>query len=675
MRKRSHDTSRFIMGLPSEPRQAQKTIRQIYENMNYGFVKVAAAVPLVQVADCFYNIEKIEGLMRQASEKGVQIIAFPELSVTGYTCLDLFAQQTLLDGAEEALLQLVSNTADLDILTIVGVPLRTENRLINAAVVFQKGAIRGVVPKTYLPNYKEFQEQRWFTSVTELRESTISIGEEEYPMGSHLLFRSGRLTAGIEICEDLWVPVPSSSLLAMEGANIIFNLSASNELIGKHAYLRSLICQQSARCMAGYVYASSGFGESSTDLVFAGNGIIAENGNLLAESPRFMMEEQLVISEIDIDTLQNDRQVNTSFMYGTSGLPKEKAQVVDFQVRIPDGFSLTRPVDPHPFTPSGEALKERCEEIFHIQVAGLAKRLVHAHAQTAVVGISGGLDSTLALLVTVMTFDALKMPRGQIIGITMPGFGTTDRTYTNACDLIRSLGVTLKEIPIKEACLQHFRDIDHDPSVHDVTYENSQARERTQLLMDVANQKNGLVIGTGDLSELALGWANYNGDHMSMYGVNGSIPKTLVKYLVEWVANHKVDDASRLTLLDIVDTPISPELIPADENGNIKQKTEDLVGPYELHDFFLYHFLRFGSHPSKIYFLAQKAFAGIYDNATVKKWLYTFFRRFFQQQFKRSCLPDGPKVGSVSLSPRGDWRMPSDAVSRLWLEEIERINI
>lgn len=461
----------------------------------------------------------------------------------------------------------------------------------------------------------------------------------------------------------------------MEGANIIFNLSASNELIGKHAYLRSLICQQSARCMAGYVYASSGFGESSTDLVFAGNGIIAENGNLLAESPRFTMEEQLVISEIDIETLQNDRQVNTSFMYGTSGLPKEKAQVVDFQVRIPDGFSLTRPVDPHPFTPSGEALKERCEEIFHIQVAGLAKRLVHAHAQTAVVGISGGLDSTLALLVTVMTFDALKMPRGQIIGITMPGFGTTDRTYTNACDLIRSLGVTLKEIPIKEACLQHFRDIDHDPSVHDVTYENSQARERTQLLMDVANQKNGLVIGTGDLSELALGWATYNGDHMSMYGVNGSIPKTLVKYLVEWVANHKVDDASRLTLLDIVDTPISPELIPADENGNIKQKTEDLVGPYELHDFFLYHFLRFGSYPSKIYFLAQKAFAGIYDNATVKKWLYTFFRRFFQQQFKRSCLPDGPKVGSVSLSPRGDWRMPSDAVSRLWLEEIERINI
>ena len=643
--------------------------------MNYGFVKVAAAVPHVQVADCFYNIDKIEDLMREASEKGVQIIAFPELSVTAYTCLDLFAQQTLVNGAEAALIQLINNTADLDILTIVGVPLRTENRLINAAVVFQKGVIRGVVPKTYLPNYKEFQEQRWFTSATELRESTISIGKEEYPLGSRLLFRSGRLSVGIEICEDLWVPVPPSSLLAMEGANIIFNLSASNELIGKHAYLRSLICQQSARCMAGYVYASSGFGESSTDLVFAGNGIIAENGNLLAESPRFTMEEQLVISEIDIETLQNDRQVNTSFMYGASGLLKEKAQAVDFQLRTPNGFSLTRPVDPHPFTPSGDALKERCEEIFHIQVAGLAKRLVHTHAQTAVVGISGGLDSTLALLVTVMTFDTLKMPREQIIGLTMPGFGTTDRTYTNACDLIRSLGVTLKEISIKEACLQHFHDIGHDPSVHDVTYENSQARERTQLLMDIANRKNGLVIGTGDLSELALGWATYNGDHMSMYGVNGSIPKTLVKYLVEWVANNKVDNASRLTLLDIVDTPISPELIPADENGNIKQKTEDLVGPYELHDFFLYHFLRFGSHPSKIFFLAQNAFAGIYDKATIKKWLYTFFRRFFQQQFKRSCLPDGPKVGSVSLSPRGDWRMPSDAMSQLWLEEIENIPV
>ena len=643
--------------------------------MNYGFVKVAAAVPHVQVADCFYNIQQMEGLMRQASDKGVQIIAFPEMSVTAYTCLDLFAQQALLKNAEQALLKLVSDTADLNILTIAGAPLVTENRLINAAVAFQSGKILGVVPKTYIPNYKEFQEQRWFTSATELRDKTISIGDRTYPLGSHLLFTAGQVKVGIEICEDLWVPVPPSSLLAMEGANILVNISASNELIGKHHYLRSLICQQSARCMAGYVYASAGFGESSTDLVFAGNGIIAENGTLLEESPRFTMQEQLVISEIDIENLQNDRQVNTSFMHGASTLLGGETITLPFALSENSGQPvLTRSVDPHPFTPSGDALKERCEEIFQIQVAGLAKRIVHTHSRTAVVGISGGLDSTLALLVTVMTFDALNIPRNQILGITMPGFGTTDRTYTNACDLIRSLGVTLKEISIKDACLQHFKDISHNPSVHDVTYENSQARERTQILMDVANQKNGMVIGTGDLSELALGWATYNGDHMSMYGVNGSIPKTLVRYLVEWVAHNRVDEASRATLLDIVDTPISPELIPADENGNIKQKTEDLVGPYELHDFFLYYFLRFGSSPAKIYFLAQQAFSDSYDKETIRKWLHTFFRRFFQQQFKRSCLPDGPKVGSVSLSPRGDWRMPSDAMATLWLKEIEELD-
>ncbi|WP_282201968.1 NAD(+) synthase [Parabacteroides goldsteinii] len=643
--------------------------------MNYGFVKVAAAVPHVQVADCFYNIQQMEGLMRQASDKGVQIIAFPEMSVTAYTCLDLFAQQTLLKNAEQALLKLVSDTADLNILTIAGASLVTENRLINAAIAFQAGKILGVVPKTYIPNYKEFQEQRWFTSATELRDKTVSIGDRTYPLGSHLLFTAGQVKVGIEICEDLWVPVPPSSLLAMEGANILVNISASNELIGKHHYLRSLICQQSARCMAGYVYASAGFGESSTDLVFAGNGIIAENGTLLEESPRFTMQEQLVISEIDIENLQNDRQVNTSFMHGASTLLASETITIPFALSENSGQPvLTRSVDPHPFTPSGDALKERCEEIFQIQVAGLAKRIVHTHSRTAIVGISGGLDSTLALLVTVMTFDALNIPRNQILGITMPGFGTTDRTYTNACDLIRSLGVTLKEISIKDACLQHFKDISHNPSVHDVTYENSQARERTQILMDVANQENGMVIGTGDLSELALGWATYNGDHMSMYGVNGSIPKTLVRYLVEWVAHNRVDEASRATLLDIVDTPISPELIPADENGNIKQKTEDLVGPYELHDFFLYHFLRFGSSPAKIYFLAQQAFGGSYDKETIRKWLHTFFRRFFQQQFKRSCLPDGPKVGSVSLSPRGDWRMPSDAMATLWLKEIEGLN-
>lgn len=643
--------------------------------MNYGFVKVAAAVPHVQVADCFYNIGQIEGLMRKASRQQVQLVVFPELSVTAYTCLDLFNQQTLLDNAEKALVKLVAATADLDLLAIVGAPLRAGNRLINAAIVFQKGEIKGIVPKTYLPNYKEFQEQRWFTSAGDLRYETVRLNGEEYIPSANQLFQAGSVCLGVEICEDLWVPVPPSSLLAMQGANILVNLSASNDLIGKHTYLKSLITQQSARCIAGYLYASAGFGESSTDLVFGGNAIIAENGNLLAESPRFSREEQLVVSEIDVQNLQYDRLVNTSFMQGNNILPNEAPTISEWEITGPSAISLTRPVDPSPFTPSsGETLKERCEEIFQIQVAGLAKRLVHIHAEAAVVGISGGLDSTLALLVTVMTFDALQIPREKILGITMPGFGTTGRTYRNAVDLIRSLGVTLKEISIKEACIQHFNDIKHDPATHNVTYENSQARERTQILMDVANQVNGLVIGTGDLSELALGWATYNGDHMSMYGVNGSIPKTLVKYLVEWVANHKVDEASRLTLLDIVDTPISPELIPADEQGNIQQKTEDLVGPYELHDFFLYHFLRFGSHPAKIYFLACQAFLGKYEKETIKKWLYTFFRRFFQQQFKRNCLPDGPKVGSISLSPRGDWRMPSDAAAKGWLEEIESLS-
>ena len=641
--------------------------------MNYGFIKVAAAVPLIRVADCFYNTEKIEDLMRKAEEEGVEIVAFPELSVTGYTCMDLFTRQTLLREAEQALLKLVNSTADTTLLAIVGIPLATDSHLINAAVAFQKGKILGIVPKTYLPNYKEFQEQRWFTSAADLREKTISIGGESIPMSSQLLFSAQDVKVGIELCEDLWMPVPPSSLLAMNGADIIVNISASNELIGKHHYLRSLISQQSGRCIAGYVYASAGFGESSTDLVFAGNGIIAENGNILNESPRFSMKKQLVISEIDVENLRNDRRVNTGFARGAAMLQAKETVLVPFSLGSHE-IRLTRSIDPHPFTPSGNALKERCEEILQIQVAGLAKRITHTHSKTAVVGISGGLDSTLALLVCVMTFDALGIPRNGIIGITMPGFGTTDRTYTNACNLIHSLGITLREIPIKEACLQHFKDINHDPSVHDVTYENSQARERTQILMDVANRENGLVIGTGDLSELALGWATYNGDHMSMYGVNGSIPKTLVRYLVEWTAHNRVDDSSRAILLDIVDTPISPELIPADENGNIKQKTEDLVGPYELHDFFLYHFLRFGSSPAKIYFLARQAFNGSYDNATILKWLRTFFRRFFQQQFKRSCLPDGPKVGSVSLSPRGDWRMPSDAMATIWLDEIDKLS-
>lgn len=639
--------------------------------MNYGFVKVAAATPLVQVADCIYNIQQIEVLMRQAATEDVQLICFPEMAVTGYTCMDLFAQDTLISEAEKALLQLVEQTKDLDLFTVVGLPLATENRLINAAVAFQKGKILGVVPKTYLPNYKEFQEERWFTSSLELRSKTIRIDNNDYPLDNLLLFTSGNLSVGIEICEDLWGPIPPSSQLALLGANIILNPSASNELIGKHTYRRQLVANQSGRCISGYVYAACGFGESSTDLVFAGSSLIAENGLILKEADRFLTEGQLIVSEIDIESLQHDRLVNNSFMKGSRYFLPEETIKVPFE--LPGkAFELTRSITPHPFTPSGDILTGHCEEIIRIQVCALAKRIEHVKAHTAIIGISGGLDSTLALLVTVMTFDQLQIPRDRIIGVTMPGFGTTGRTYKNAVDLIRSLGIGFREISIQAACLQHFKDIDHDPEKQDITYENSQARERTQILMDIANQENGLVIGTGDLSELALGWATYNGDHMSMYGVNAGIPKTLVKYMVEWVALHKMDETSQKTLLDIVDTPISPELIPADPEGNIRQKTEDLVGPYELHDFFLYHFMRFGSRPAKIYYLAQTAFDGIYTNDVIKKWLHIFFRRFFQQQFKRNCLPDGPKVGSISLSPRGDWRMPSDAVARLWLEEIEK---
>ena len=644
--------------------------------MEYGFVKVAAATPRVQVADCNYNIAQIEKMMRRAADKGVQMIAFPELSITAYTCMDLFSQETLLRDAEKALIRLVDNTADLPLLAFVGLPLRTNNRLINAAVAIQQGEIIGVVPKTYLPNYKEFQEKRWFTSANDLPDDIVQIGGDSYPMQKRILFCAPGCTVGVEICEDLWMPVPPSSELTMLGADIIFNLSASNELIGKHAYRRQLVAQQSARCLCGYVYASSGFGESTTDLVFSGSSLIAENGTILAESERFSLDDQLIVSEIDVEYLRHDRMVSNNFASGMDQADTERGFQLEFelpQYTRKEVNALTRPVNPFPFTPKGKELDDRCEEIFQIQMAGLSKRLVHAHAQTAVVGISGGLDSTLALLVTVMTFDKLYIPRKRIIGITMPGFGTTGRTYHNSVNLIQSLGVTLKEISIKAACMQHFQDIGHDASVHDVTYENSQARERTQLLMDVANRENGLVIGTGDWSELALGWATYNGDHMSMYGVNASIPKTLVKYMVEWVANNRVDEFSRATLLDIVDTPISPELIPADEEGNIKQKTEDLVGPYELHDFFLYHFIRFGAAPSKIYYLAQIAFGDAYPKEVIRKWLYTFFRRFFQQQFKRSCLPDGPKVGSISFSPRGDWRMPSDAVAALWLKEIEKL--
>ena len=639
--------------------------------MNYGYVKVAAAVPRVKVADCKFNAGEIEKEIIIADGKGVQIIVFPELCITGYTCGDLFAQQLLLEEAEMGLIQILNNTRQLDIISIVGMPVASNGVLLNTAVVIQKGKVLGVVPKTYLPNYKEFYEKRWFTSACEVSETNVRLCGQVVPLGGNLLFETADTTFGIELCEDLWAPIPPGSVLALQGAELLFNLSADNECIGKHAYLRSLISQQSARCIAGYVFSSCGFGESTTDVVFAGNGLIYENGALLAASKRFSFEEQVVISEIDVERLRAERRVNTTFASCRARCAAESPVRISTEYVNGKELNLTRTFDPHPFVPQGAELDERCEEIFSIQVSGLAQRLVHTKAKSAVVGISGGLDSTLALLVCVKTFDKLGWSRQGIIGVTMPGFGTTDRTHTNAIDLMNSLGVTVREVSIKESCVQHFKDIDHDINDHNVVYENGQARERTQILMDIANQTWGMVVGTGDLSELALGWATYNGDHMSMYGVNAGVPKTLVKHLVTWVAEHDVDSASRATLLDIVDTPISPELIPADADGNIRQITEDLVGPYELHDFFLYYFLRFGFRPSKIFLLAARTFKGVYDEETIKKWLQTFCRRFFNQQFKRSCLPDGPKVGSISISPRGDWRMPSDASSEMWLKEIE----
>ena len=640
---------------------------------NYGFIKVAAAIPQVKVSDCTWNTNQIESLVAQADGKGVEIICFPELAITGYTCADLFLQQQLLESCENALFRLLDVTRSLNIIIIVGLPVRINTTLLNAAAVIQKGKILGIVPKSFIPNYREFYEKRWFSSGADIN-TTTTLCAQTVPVSRNLLFRTSNCAFGIEICEDLWATIPPSSTLALQGADIIFNLSASDEVVSKHQYLCSLIAQQSARCISGYVYASCGFGESSQDLVFAGNGMIYENGKLIAEGRRFNMKEQLVISEIDTEYLRSARQANITFADCQLSAPQPTViEVVSYDA-WDDKPTLTRTIDPSPFVPKGDLLNQRCDEIFAIQVAGLAKRIDHINAKTLVIGISGGLDSTLALLVAAKTMDKLGRSRKDIIAITMPGFGTTDRTYNNALALMRSLGVTLREISIKEACIQHFKDINHDINVHDVTYENSQARERTQILMDVANQEGGIVVGTGDLSELALGWATYNGDHMSNYGVNCSIPKTLVRHLVKWVAQTSVDDTSKATLLDIVDTPISPELIPADENGQIKQKTEDLVGPYELHDFFLYHFMRNAFTPAKIYFLAQQAFGNTYDDKTIMKWLRTFIRRFFSQQFKRSCVPDGPKVGSVSLSPRGDWRMPSDATAAEWLKNLDEIS-
>lgn len=664
--------------------------------MNYGYVKVASAIPAVRVGDVAYNVEQIENLVIQAEGKGVEVIVFPELSLTGYTCQDLFRQQLLLDRVEQGVMRLMDFTRKLDIIAIVGAPIPVGNLLLNCAVVIQKGHVLGMVPKFYLPNYSEFYEKRWFASAQDLRDMELRYAGNVVNMTADIqLFRTADgVLFGIEICEDVWAPAPPSNKLALAGADIVFNLSASDELIGKHDYLKSLLSQQSARTMTGYVYSSCGFGESTQDVVYGGNAMIYENGKLLAEAARFSLEPQIMMTQIDVEKLRSERRGNSTYVNAQRNV---KFSLLDkqFGIRIIDAFSkemerefkLERTVSPHPFIPAMEDMEVSCEEIFNIQVMGLVKRLVHTHAETAVIGISGGLDSTLALLVCVKAFDKLKRSRKGIVGVTMPGFGTTGRTYNNAMELMRSLGITVKEVSIVDAVTQHFEDINHDISVHDVTYENSQARERTQVLMDMANKLNGMVVGTGDLSELALGWATYNGDHMSMYGVNASVPKTLIRYLVNYVAQREVDDQSAQTLQDIIETPISPELIPADEKGNIQQKTEDLVGPYELHDFFLYYFLRFGFSPKKIFMLAKNAFIEnkskrvklgpndpeTYDEETIKKWLRVFVRRFFSQQFKRSCLPDGPKVGSVSLSPRGDWRMPSDAMAAMWMQDAENM--
>ena len=641
---------------------------------NYGFVKVAAAVPVVQVADCEFNVGEIEKLITQAEADGVEAVVFPELCITGYTCQDLFAQQLLLSAAEESVSRLLQFTARLDVAVIVGAPVQVGNLLLNCAVAMYHGSILAIVPKTYLPNYNEFYEKRWFASAQDLKPATICYAGCQVCVSPQiqLITLASGARIGIEICEDVWAPTPPSNHLALAGADIIFNLSASDELIGKHAYLRSLLQQQSARTLSAYVYSSCGYGESTQDVVYAGSSFVYENGQLLAEGERFSMQSHLIEAQVDVEKLRTERFRNTTFVNAQRRMMNEEVNHISCSPSLSThAFSLQRTVNPHPFIPSNNDMQANCSEIFSIQVMGLAKRIVHTHSKHVIVGISGGLDSTLALLVCVKTFDKLGMPRTGIVGVTMPGFGTTGRTYHNAITLMKQLGITSREISIAPSVTQHFKDIGHDINVHDVTYENGQARERTQILMDLSNQLGGLVIGTGDLSELALGWATYNGDHMSMYGVNAGIPKTLIKYLVAFVAHTEMDEVARDTLLDIIDTPISPELIPADEQGNIKQKTEDLVGPYELHDFYLYYAMRFGFTPSKIFMLARHAFADKYDAATIRKWLINFYRRFFAQQFKRSCLPDGPKVGSVTLSPRGDWRMPTDAVSKAWVAEAE----
>ena len=637
--------------------------------MKQGFVKVAAATPNVRVADVDHNLKEICRLIDETVSNGAKIVVFPELCVTGYTCGDLFFQEVLLKKAEKALNKIVSYTVGKDALIFVGLPYVVRNKLYNVAAVINHGELLGLVTKTYLPNYNEFSEMRTFQPGPKVADWIIYEGEE-IPFGPQILFECDEmpeLVVSAEICGDVWAPAPPSIGAALDGATIIVNCSASSETVGKDAYRERLILGQSARLIAGYVYANAGEGESTTDLVFGGHSMIAENGVLLEEATRFINDT--IYSEIDVKRIVGERRKNTTFEVMDE---YEELIRVPFSLKVEE-TKLTRTFEPLPFVPSStEECKKRCEEILTIQAMGLKKRLAHTNCKSAVVGISGGLDSTLALLVVAKAFDLLGIERNCIESVTMPCFGTTDRTYQNACLLTQKLGATLREVNIKDAVRTHFRDIGHPEEKHDVTFENAQARERTQVLMDIANQTGGMVIGTGDMSELALGWATYNGDHMSMYGVNGGVPKTLVRHLVQYYADTCVDEGLKAVLLDVLATPVSPELLPP-KDGEIAQKTEDLVGPYELHDFYLYYALRFGYEPSKIYRLAKEAFAGMYDEETILKWLNTFYRRFFSQQFKRSCLPDGPKVGTVGVSPRGDLRMPSDACAVVWLEDLKNI--
>ena len=638
----------------------------------YGYFKVAAAVPSVRVADCQYNAEHIVAMMRRAADRGVRVVVFPELSITGASCGDLLRQPMLLSAAEQALEGIAKASGELGIAAIVGLPVAAGERLFNCAAVVADGHVAGLVPKQHIPNFGEWHDGRWFASGADFEQSAMAdFAGQSMNIGCDQLFVVDGVCFGVEIGTDLQVATPPSVQMAQHGAKIIFNLSSEAEMVGKYGYLSGLVCEQSSRMVGAYVYSSSGFGESTTDLAYAGNAFVAENGYMLAYSERFSMEEQLVVADVDVELLLAERQRRNTF---DMGYDVRKFALTNLDVAPNAVASVDRYIEAMPFVPEdSQALALRCEEVFSMQSFGLAKRLKHTSCRSAVIGISGGLDSTLALLVAVRTFDMLGYDRQGIVGVTMPGFGTTDRTYQNAVTLIKELGVTFKEIPIAAACRQHFADIGLPEGDRSVTYENAQARERTQILMDVANMTVCMVIGTGDLSELALGWATYNGDQMSMYGVNGSVPKTLVRHIVTWAANNESNPLVARALHDVVATPVSPELLPADEKGDIAQKTEDLVGPYELHDFFLYNFVRHGFSPAKIFFMAQQAFAESYDDDTIKKWMKTFFRRFFAQQFKRSAMPDGVKVGSVSLSPRGDWMMPSDASSAVWMAECEKL--